>query len=469
MNSAPLKSSFRDPSGFVFKNEGIINRCIKEVYKDNYEHLMGSGLYKSLVNKGLLISHKEVYSDTECCSGAYKVIEPYQVKFISYPYEWSFSQLKEAALVTLEVQKEALKFGMMLKDCSAFNIQFVNNKAVFIDTLSFEIYSENRPWAAYRQFCQHFLAPLAVIAYKDNRLNKLSRMFIDGIPLDLASSLLPLRALLNPSLFLNIYMHSKSQKYYADKKVSFKSQKMKKRHLEALVDNLESAVRSLNWTMGKTEWGNYYENSAHMSDKSTANKTKIVSDFLEIVAPKIVWDLGGNSGIYSRIAASKGAYTVSIDNDPASIEKSYLINKKQGETNVLPLLMDLTNPSPGVGWENRERMSLEERGPADLVMALEVIHHLAISNNVPFKNIASFFSRLCGWLIISFVPKVDSQTCVLLCSREDIFPGYTQENFEKEFGEFFTIKQSRLIEGMDRTIYLMQNKKIFNAQTFHNL
>jgi hypothetical protein len=186
-----LVSSFRDPSGFLFIREGILYRQVNQVYREDYSRLMDSGLYEKLVKNGLLITHAE--TDIQPADGvlSYKVICPERVPFISYPYEWSFGQLQDAALATLSIQRRALKLGMSLKDASAYNIQFPKGKAMLIDTLSFEQYQEGEPWVAYRQFCQHFLAPLALMAYKDVRLNQLLRIYIDGIPLDLASKLLP--------------------------------------------------------------------------------------------------------------------------------------------------------------------------------------------------------------------------------------------------------------------------------------
>ena len=177
-----LSSSFRDPSGFLFVEDGSLYRQVNQVYRENYDHLIESGLYDALVSKGLLIPHKEASSDLARTDDAYKVLKPQPVPFISYPYEWCFSQLKDAALLTLQVQKTAIDFGATLKDASAYNVQFVGPKPVLIDTLSFEKYTEGQAWVPYRQFCQHFLAPLALMSCTDVRLSQLSRTYIDGVP-----------------------------------------------------------------------------------------------------------------------------------------------------------------------------------------------------------------------------------------------------------------------------------------------
>ena len=205
-----VKSSFRDPSGFVFWSKENIFRQVNQPYRQDYDFLMSSGLYDTLVEKELLISHQEVDQFPRDQLSFYKIIKPERIAFISYPYEWCFSQLKDASLLTLHIQKTALEFGMSLKDCSAYNVQFRYGKPVFIDTLSFERYKEGDPWKAYRQFCQHFLAPLALMSHIDLRLNQLSRVFVDGIPLDLTSNLLPFKTRFSLALFVHIHLHAKS-------------------------------------------------------------------------------------------------------------------------------------------------------------------------------------------------------------------------------------------------------------------
>jgi len=453
-----LPGSFRDPSGFLFMRDGIIYRQINKVYQGHYNRLMQSGLYKRLVSENLLIPHVETDIHPEDDSPAYKIIRPEVIPFISYPYEWCFSQIKSAASTTLRIQEIALQFGMTLKDASAYNIQFLRGRPVLIDTLSFEKYQEGNPWIAYRQFCQHFLAPLALMAMTDERLNQLARVYIDGIPLDLASTLLPRRSWFRFGILSHIHLHAKSQNYFGNKKVKAAGYKVSKTSLNGIIDSLETTIRHIEWRPEGTEWGNYYEDTNYSAD-ATKHKRQIIAEFLDEISPTTVWDLGANVGIFSRIASMKGIATIAFDIDPAAVEKNYLHCEKKREKNILPLLMDLANPSSDIGWGNEERMSLIQRGPADAVFALALIHHLAISNNVPFAKLAVFFSRLCRSLIIEFIPKSDSQVSRLLITREDIFTDYTQENFENEFRKFFTIKRSIKIKGSQRTLYLMMRRE----------
>lgn len=420
---------------------------------------MGSGLYEQLEKIGRLVTHQESDIPPFNLDASFKVIQPELIPFISYPYEWSFSQLKEAALATLSIQKRALKVGMSLKDASAYNIQFHLGKALLIDSLSFEFYKEGQPWVAYKQFCQHFLAPLALMAKRDIRLSQLLRVYIDGIPLDLASDLLPSSTKLNAGLMMHIHLHAKAQIKYADENVEEQKQKkeISKQALLSLIDSLRNTVKKLEWNPAGTEWGNYYE-ITNYTDAAFLHKKELISEWLKERKPTQVWDLGANNGIFSRLASDQGVFTVSFDIDPAAVEQNYQQVKGAKEKSLLPLVLDITNPSPALGWHNRERESFIERAPADMIFALALIHHLAISNNVPLTQLVDFFHAIGKWLIIEFVPKSDSQVKKLLQSREDIFDEYTLEDFERVFESRFTIHNKVKINEAERHLYLMERR-----------
>lgn len=459
-NNIRIAASFRDPNGFIFKQDGILYRQINQSYASEYSLLMESGLYARLIKAGLLIPHKESSVPPVEPVQGFKVIQPEYVPFISYPYEWSFGLLKEAALATLSIQKRALKAGMTLKDASAYNIQFVGGRAVLIDSLSFDIYHEGEPWVAYRQFCQHFLAPLALMAYTDIRLNQLLRVYIDGVPLDLASRLLPFRSRLDFGLLTHVHLHARLQKQSANPTAQTKgsSGKVTKQAMQGLIESLEATIRKLNWKPAGTEWGDYY-NITNYSDTAFQHKQSLISSWISRVAPKLVWDLGANDGTFSRLAGDRDILAISYDIDPAAVEQNYQQVKAKKERNIIPLLLDLTNPSPAIGWHNRERDSLLNRAPADLVLALALIHHLAISNNVPLPQLADFFADAGKWLVIEFVPKSDSQVQKLLSSRKDIFSNYTRESFEDAFQERFVIHEKISVQDSERHLYLMETKE----------
>ena len=457
-------ASFRDPTGYLYTENEVLYRQINESGFEDYFTFMDSGLYQELVELGALIPHEEITEFDRNSPPENLIIKPEKIPFISYPYEWSFSQLKNAALRTLEIQKFALQKGMSLKDCSAYNIQFYRGKPVLIDTLSFESYQEGEPWTAYRQFCQHFLAPLALMSYTDVRLSQLLRVYIDGIPLDLASKLLPKKTSLNFSLNIHIHLHAKSQDRYSEKEIDPEKNRgqIKKQQLQGLIESLESGVQKLSWKASQTDWAEY-EKFHNYSPAALEHKTELVSEYLARTQSSTAWDLGANIGTFGRLASQQNIFTVAFDVDPGAVEMNYLRSIDEGDPNLLPLVIDLTNPSPALGWALQERQSLVERGRVDVVMALALIHHLAIGNNVPLSHLAQFFSSICHWLIIEFVPKDDPQTKRLLKVRKDIFTDYNLDGFTEEFSTAFEIVEHKQIRETDRVLFLLRNKESPNS------
>ncbi|MCX7116283.1 MAG: SAM-dependent methyltransferase [Gammaproteobacteria bacterium] len=451
----PHHASFRDPSGFVFSHQGEIYRQVNRSYRPHYDQLMKSGLYKALTEKRWLVEHTEVDSLT-IPDEAYKVLRPTPIPFISYPYEWSFSQLKDAALRTLEIQTLALTYGMTLKDASAYNIQFAQGMPILIDTLSFECYRAGQTWDAYRQFCQHFLAPLALMAMVDRRLLQLMRVHIDGIALDLASCLLPKRSWLQAGLLIHLHLHARLQKSCSNtSRQSERNTQLSKQGLVSIVNSLRKTLKKLDWRPVGTEWADYYQ-ATNYSAAAIAEKSRLVQHYLTIANPKVLWDMGANTGHFSCLAKESAALTLAFDIDEAAVENHYRALKEKQEHAILPLVMDLTNPSPSLGWHHHERMSLIKRGPADCVMALALIHHLAITNHVPLTHIAEFLAEIGRYVIIEFVPKSDSQVQRLLRARKTAFSGYTQDEFEKAFSAYFSVLHRDDVQGSDRVMYLME-------------
>jgi SAM-dependent methyltransferase len=467
-------SSFRDPGGFVFQRDNILYRQVNPAGQDAYSLLMRSGLYEALVSVNLLIPHTEASVSEGYNPDACAVLQPERIPFVSYPYEWGFRQLQEAALATLAIQREAMRFGMSLKDASAYNIQFRRgSQPIHIDTLSFEAYEEGAPWVAYRQFCQHFLAPLALIAHAEVRLGHLLRVFLDGIPLDVTARLLPLRDRLSTALLPHIFLHSSAQRRHANDGAA-KSRTspnsggtVSKAALLGLLDNLEAGIRRLSWKSSSTEWGDYYEGGTNYDDLAFSSKKALVAQFLSEMTPvpDLVLDLGANTGVFSRIAAERGIYTVALDIDPSAVEKNFAACREPGGTpNLLPLIQDLTNPSPDLGWALSERKSLlrrcadSESQGSTAAFALALIHHLAIGNNVPLPRIAELFASVAPQLILEWVPKEDSQVRRLLATRRDIFPDYTQAGLERAFDSYFSTENSQPIPGTERVLYRFRRR-----------
>lgn len=454
--------SFRDPAGVVFRRDGVLLRQVNTVYEPTYRRLMDSGLYGALVEDGRLVSHEEVDQLPLDPEIAARVLRPRLVPLVSYPYEWCFGQLRDAALLTLSAQRTAMDHGLSLKDASAYNVQWFGSRPVLIDTLSFEPLDAGRPWVAYRQFCQHFLAPLALMSRVDVRLGQLLRVHLDGVPLDLASRLLPMSTRMRPGLLIHLHAHATAQRSSARRQSASGTSapapagRFSEAALRGLIDNLEGTVKSLRWEPGGTTWDGYYAHTNY-SEAGFEDKRRIVTEWLETAKPATVWDLGANDGTFSRIAAGLEAYVASFDFDPSCVERNYREARSADSSNVLPLWLDLTNPSPALGWMHRERESWLGRGPADLVMALAVVHHLALGNNVPLPRLAEGLARCCGqWLIVEFVPKEDSQSARLLAAREDVFPDYDEASFLRAMSAHFEPVQAARPSGSLRTLHLLR-------------
>jgi len=452
-----VAASFRDPNGFVFRRGSALYRQVNEVHRPHFDRFIEVGLYDRLVGDELLVAHEDVDVSLAAASDAYRVILPEQIPFVSYPYEWSFSMLRDAALVTLRIQELALDHGMSLRDATAYNLTFRRGRPLFLDTTSFEIVPEGRPWVAYRQFCQHFLAPLVLMSLRDARLGQLSRLYIDGVPLDLASALLPARAGAKPGVALHIRMHARSQRRHATDAPasSGKTRSFSSNAFRGVVTSLRKTIERLGDPVGPSVWRDYYDEADHYSAEASGRKEALVSAWIDEVRPRTVWDLGANTGRFARLASKAGIDTLALDVDPFCVDEAYRTARAGGDENLLPLIQDLTNPSTGIGWAGRERTSLGDRGPADLILALALIHHLAIANNLALTSILDELRRLGRWAIVEFVPKNDPKVQRLMQHREDVFSEYSVEHFESAADARFRIQHREPVADSGRTMYLL--------------
>ena len=455
-------ASFKDPDGSVFYVDGQPHRTINKSYKSNYQHLKKSGLYQILVQNGYLIEHKEVkLKKIKLDAEVYKIIKPIKIPFISYPYEWSPSMLKDAALLTLNIQKLALEHDMVLKDATPFNIQWLNGELIFIDTLSFETLEEGSAWSAYRQFCETFLAPLALTVYKDDNFILQLKLYINGIPLDLCKKLLPKRSLLNKGLLLHLHLHSMSHRKTAQKHVDASKNsplKMNKQKLIALNENLISTIKSLSVDNYQSEWSDYYS-STNYSSNAFSDKKTMVCKFINEIDPKNVWDLGSNEGYFTDLIAKKNRHYVGFDSDYLVVDNYYKKLKTKKNNNILPLVMDLSNPSPPLGFGSNERLSLIDRGPVDCVLALALVHHLYFKYNIAFTQLFDFLSDISQYSIIEYIDRGDSNIKRISGDRNLLIEKYDLNNFEKELKEKFKILNKHKIKNSRRWLYFVKNKK----------
>ncbi len=447
-------SSFRDPSGFIFKKDNILYRQVNKVFKEHFDFFISSGFYEKLVKQQLLIPHTRINENLTCSDDWHATLKPEKIDFISFPWEWSFDMLKDAALLTLHLAKEAVASGMALKDATPYNIQWHKGRLIFIDTLSFEKYNPDEPWIAYRQFCENFLAPLLLMHYSKNSLQQLLLAYPEGIPLSIAKSLLPGRSKFSLHTYLHIHLHAKvaGRKNATD---SVKTKFSKQKFLN-LISSLEIVIGKLRLSEQSIAWSGYYEEASQRNDYLDQKK-KIISQWLDKLPDiKTATDLGANDGEFSRLLAAKNIQTLAADADPYCINKLYKDIKISGEKNIQPLIVDLSNPSPAIGLNNKERTSFITRLQADLALALALIHHLTIGKNIPFEMIVDFFQSISTTFIIEFVPKEDEKVQQMLAGKKDIYTNYSEDNFEKAFGKYYKVLNKESITGSSRILYLMK-------------
>ena len=451
-------SSFRDPSGYIFVENDEVKRVINPIYFKQYEALTASGFFDNLIKNKLLISHEELSkTDQEI------IIQPEKISFITYPYEWSFNMYKEAALLTLKLQKYSLEHGFSLKDASAFNITFHKGKAVFIDTLSFDFYTENSPWRAYKQFITHFLGPLVLAHFHGAQQLKLMSNFIDGIPVQMLSSMLPFKTKLNPLLYSNIHLLAKLEdKHNEDYKGEAKVAALSKKGQLNIIKSLYGYIKKLE-LKEQSEWGNYY-NKTNYTDEAFKKKAEVINQWISGISPKTLIDVGGNDGTFVRQIEHAYSESLVCDIDNNSVDFNYKNSKLNKDTRMLPFVLDVLNPSAAIGLNNRERQSVLERlkdYKPEVTLALALIHHMTLSGNVPFKESSKFFAHFSKFLIIEFPRREDSWVQRLLKSKhdfDDYFGFYTMENFEQAYSELFIVKEKIQIQGSKRILYLLETK-----------
>ena len=453
------KGSFRDPSGYVFYKGPFIYRSISFSYKEHFDYFIESGLYNKLLESNLIVSHKEINKESFEFEGSYKIIQPEKIRQISYPYEWSFSQLKDAALLTLKIQKIAIEFGMTLKDATGFNVQFQSSKPIFIDTLSFEKIDNDFSWVAYKQFLEMFLNPLILFRYVDENLSsKILKSSINGIDSVTLNKLLALKYKLKPSIFFHVVLPSiLNNKVKSQQPRKKKSAISKKQHLN-IIEQLYSFISKLNLKSSNTQWGQYYNDVNQEKDKYLIDKKAFITNTIESLDDlNVVWDLGSNDGYFSRLFNTK-SFVISMDFDWKSVESNYLQIKKATKHNILPLCIDLINPSPGVGWMNNERSSIFNRlAKPDLIMGLALVHHL-LNFNIPLTKIVDLFDNTAKYLIIEYVPFSDPKSREIFYSRRYEFVYPTLEVFNKVFEKNFNLVRKKKLEQTNRVILFYVRK-----------
>jgi ribosomal protein L11 methylase PrmA len=451
--------SFRDPKGHVFSRGTEILRTVNFAGAEGYERARDNGLLGTLQSKGRLIDTEELDPEMAraCGLGAKHVLRHARLPFISYPYEWSFHALKDAALLHLDVILESLDRDVVLSDASAYNIQFDGYRPLFIDVLSFQPYAEGTPWLGYRQFCEQFLNPLLLTALFGVSHHAWYRGSFDGIPTGDIARLFRLRDRFSLRLLSHVLLQAKLQRRSrtdaAAAGVAARKVRLSRHGYGAIVSQLRDWIAGLTPAGdAKTAWADYACSHSYAEGEYTA-KQATVAAFCQRIQPKTLWDIGCNSGDFAATALRSGAgFVVGFDADPVALGKAYA-RAKDGRLNFIPLYQDLASPSPNQGWNQEERRGIDRRRCANAVLALAVVHHLAIGRNVPLPDVVRWLVGLAPNGIIEFVPKSDPMVQIMLAARDDIFDSYNEEAFTQALRSRAAVIDRRQISATNRVLF----------------
>ncbi len=459
MTDATAESgSFRDRHGRIFRSNGRIFRALSSKGWKDWQHLSSTSFFRKYTAKGHIIPTRAASGlDPEKLEGSWAgVLEHERIPFVSYPYEWSFSMLKDAALLHIDLLLAALREGMVLKDATSYNVQWMGTRPVFIDTGSFEAFREGEPWQGYRQFSQLFLYPLMLQSYKGFPFQPLLRGRIEGIrPAD-CNSIMSSRDLLRPGVFSHVFLQSKLEKRYGsaatDVRKLLRAAGFKKELITANLRKLRKLIARLEWGPAGSTWADYASDNPY-SDAAGRRKREFIRRVTRAHPRTLVWDLGSNMGGFSRIAASNSDYVVSIDSDQLAVERLYLRLKQEQARGILPLVNDLADASPGLGWKASERRGLTNRERPDLILALALIHHMVISANIPLPDFVEWLAQNGPELILEFVDKSDPMVQALLRNKDDQYAAYEKALLEKSLRQFYRIESQETLESGTRTLY----------------
>jgi SAM-dependent methyltransferase len=457
--------SFRDRDSRVVVAPDAVYRVLSGTGADDWRALADSPLLERLRADGTLIGTEEVEpaalggAADVLPEGTEAVLRHERVPFVSYPYEWTFGMLREAALLQLDLLLACLDEGLTLKDATPYNVQFRGSAPLFIDVGSFERLREGEPWAGYRQFCMLFLYPLLLQAYKDIPFQPWLRGAIDGITPTEAARFFTLRDRFRRGVLTHVALHARLERRYEDREGGEVKEELRKANfksdlIKANVQRLRKLVSRLSWKAGDTAWTNYRKECTY-SDADAERKAEFVRDAAAAAQPDLCWDMGCNDGAYSRIAAEHSEYVVAFDYDQATVDALYRALRAEDERRILPLVANLADPSPGLGWRGLERRPLEDRGSPDLVLALALIHHVSITANVPIAEFLDWLRELDATLVIEFPKREDPMVRKLLSGkREGSNADYELETFERLLGERFDVERSEPLPSGARILYL---------------
>jgi hypothetical protein len=452
--------SFRDPSSRVFIDGESVWRALSEDALADYRALADSRFFARALEERDVVA-TELVADPPPLDGSWAgVLRHDRVPVISYPYEWSFEMLRDAALLQLRLARAGLAERILPKDASSYNVQFVGSRPVFIDIGSFERLRPSEPWRGYRQFCELFLNPLLVQARRDIPFQPLLRGRLDGIPPVDAAALLGASGIRKGGM-VHVRLHARADRRFADADRSrnvpaeLKRAGFGPRMIDAQLRNLERTVSRLRWRRSQSTWSGYGDRT-HYTDRDLAAKDDVVRAAVDPAdPPALVLDLGANDGRFTRVALDAGARrAVAADVDHLVVDQLYRALREQRDERILPLVLDLTDPSPALGWRCRERPAFTERVRPDLVLCLAVVHHLALTGTVPLDDVVAMLADFAAPTVVEFPHRDDPMAARLLArKRTGLFDAYDLPPWETALERRFEVVRRTELPSGTRTLY----------------
>jgi hypothetical protein len=465
VHAAPDPGSFRDPRSKVFVAADAVYRGLTAEGLADFADVEGSEFFGSLQAEGKVVATERLTAESPPAAawpvpGDWAaVLRHERLPVISYPYEWTFEMLRDAALLQIEVTRRALAEGCITKDATSYNVQFDGSRPVFIDVGSFEKVVAGEPWPGYRQFCELFLNPLVLQAVADMPFQPWLRGSIRGISPAEVAPLIRGRRRLDRRLMVHVALHARAGRRYDDSDATEVRSELRQagfgpKIIDAQLRNLDRTVRSLEWKAAASTWSGYGDR-AHYTDADLGAKEDFVAATVGELGPELVLDVGANDGRFSELALGSGAQrVVAVDNDALVIDRLYRHLRSSGETRITPLVVDLADPSPGLGWRGQERRSFVDRVRPDLVLCLAVVHHLALTDTVPFDGIVALLADFASPLVVE-LPHRDDPMAALLLSRKrpGLFDHYDVPQWERALAARFTIEERVTLPSGRRTLY----------------
>ncbi len=451
--------SFRDPDTRIFHRDGGVFRALSERALADWRQLANTRFFPRLTGQGRLVGTRETNGREalpEPAAPWAAVLEHERLPVVSYPYEWSFGMLKDAALLQLDLTLAAIDEGMTLKDATPFNVQWIGSRPTFIDIGSFTVYEPGDPWAGYRQFCETFLYPLLLQAYRNIPFQPRLRGRLDGMTAEECRCCLSARDYLRGGVLTHVYLQAKAQARYEDSNVDARRELRAAGFGAGLIRNnvsrLRRTVEALRWAPARSSWSDYQRTHTY-DEADLERKTGFVRRILQTNRRSLVWDIGCNTGVYSRLAAEHADYVVALDADQLVIERFYQALRAEAHSTILPLVADVADPSPGLGWRGRERRPLADRGAPDLLLCLALMHHVVIGRNVPLADFIAWLASFGAEVVLEFVDRADSMVERLLRNRREQPPDYSREAVETALASHFQIVARTALASGTRTVY----------------